>query len=143
FSNSAARFRTACCTAPTLSTPTSAAAAMPASDTSTAAIAALRPKTRIVSAPEICLWSATLRLLAAILHHGRPNARARLAPDRHRADVRGGRVLCPARHHGQISESSYEHAGSRVGALHRRIPVSVHRVESVDPPRPAPHHASG
>jgi hypothetical protein len=36
----------------------SAAAAMPASDTSTAAIEMVRPKARIVSSPWKCQWSA-------------------------------------------------------------------------------------
>ena len=56
--NSAANGRTAFCTAPTLSTRMSAAAAMPASDTSTAAIETVRPKARIVSSPWKCQWSA-------------------------------------------------------------------------------------
>src|SRR5205085_8448229 len=115
FSNSAARFRTAFCTAPTLSTRTSAASAMLANDVSTAAIATLPAKARIVSAPWICLLSAILRPIAPILHHARSIARARIAAHRHRADVRGGDVLRHARHDGEISQPLYEHARSGVG----------------------------
>src|SRR5262245_8797159 len=141
---SAARPRTAFCTAPTLSTRMSAAAAgsageaMPASESSTAAMGASGPNLRIVSSPWKC--QTILRPIAAILHHVRPRiARARFAPHRHRADVRGGGVLRHARYDGQISQSLYEHAPGGVGALHRRIRVPVHRVESMDAARPHAH----
>src|SRR4030088_3050778 len=143
---STASGRTAFCTAPTLSTVISAAAAMPASDTSIAAIDKVRRKARIVSSPRKCQWSAI------ILHptpdrtdppHARRRiAPARFAPHRHRADVRGGGVLCDARHDSEISQPLHEHAADRVGALHRRIPVPVHRVESMDDARVDAHDAA-
>src|SRR5499433_1357030 len=141
---SAASALTAFCTAPTLSTRMSAAPAMPVSEISVTATQAFRPKVRIVSSPRKCQMSAILRLAASILHHApRRIARARFAPYRHRADVRGGGVLCHARHHREISQSLHEHAAGGVGALYRRVPVPVHRVESVDPPRSDPHQSAG
>src|SRR5262249_49071689 len=63
-------------------------------------------------------------------------ARARRAPHRYRADVRSSGVLCHARHHGEIPQPLHEHAASGVGALYRRVPVPIHRVQSVDAPGP-------
>src|SRR5262245_58447006 len=70
-------------------------------------------------------------------------ARARFAPHRHRADVRGGGVLRHARHDRQIPQSLHEHAPGGVGALHRRVRVPVHRVESMDTARSHAHHPPG
>src|SRR6516162_7125414 len=84
------------------------------------------------------------QLVATILHHAlRRIARARFAPHRHRADVRGGGVLCHARYHREISQSLHEHAAGGMGALYRRVPVPVHRVEPVDPPGSHPHQPAG
>src|SRR5262249_8250340 len=141
---SAASVLTAFCTAPTLSTRMSAAAAMPVSEISVTAMQAFRPKLRIVSSPRKCQMSAILRPVRTILHHAlRRIARARFAPHRHRADVRGGGVLCHARYHREISQSLHDHAAGGVGALHRRVPVPVHRVESVDAPWSHPHQPAG
>src|SRR5262245_47232140 len=141
---SAASALTAFCTAPTLSTRMSAAAAMPVSEISVTATQGSGPKLRIVSSPRKCQMSAILRLVASILHHApRRIARARFAPHRHRADVRGGGVLCHARYHREISQSLHEHAAGDVGALYRRVPVPVHRVESMDPPGSDPHQPAG
>src|SRR5262249_41854656 len=141
---SAASVLTAFCTAPTLSTRMSAAPAMPVSEISVTAMQVVRPKLRIVSSPRKCQMSAILRPIASILHHApRRIARARFAPHRHRADVRGGGVLCHARHHREISQSLHEHAAGGVGALYRGVPVPVHRVESMDPPGSDPHQSPG
>src|SRR5262249_5748865 len=51
-------------------------------------------------------------------------------------------MLCAARYHGEVPQSAYEHARSGVGALHRRVLVSFHRVESVDAAGPRPHAAT-
>src|SRR5262249_48039307 len=139
--NSEARFRTACCTAPTLSTRISAAPAMLADEISVTAMEATRPKLRIVSSPWNC--QMIIRPLASILHHAaRRIPRARFAPHRHRADVRGGGVLRPARYDGKISQPLYEHAAGRVGALYRRFPVPVHRVQPLDASGLDPHEAT-
>src|SRR5262244_1031868 len=141
---SAASAPTAFCTAPTLSTRMSAAPAMPVSEISVTATQAFPPKLRIVSSPRKCQMSPILRPIASILHHApRRIARARFAPHRHRADVRGGGVLCHARYHREISQSLHEHAAGGVGALYRRVPVPVHRVQSMDPPRSDPHQSAG
>src|SRR5262245_56590294 len=141
---SAASVLTAFCTAPTLSTRMSAAPAMPVSEISITAMQAFRPKVRIVSSPRKCQMSAILSLVASILHHApRRIAGARFAPHRHRTDVRSGGVLCHARYHREISQSLHEHAAGGVGALYRRIPVPVHRVESMDPPGSHPHQPAG
>src|SRR5262249_46238128 len=127
---SAASVLTAFCTAPTLSTPMSAAPAMPLSEISVTAKQTVPPESPIVSSPRKCQMSAILRLIASILHHApRRIARALFAPHRHRADVRSGGVLCHARYHREISQPLHEHAAGGVGALYRRIPVPVHRVE--------------
>src|SRR5499433_4534687 len=140
---SAASALTAFCTAPTLSTRMSAAPAMPVSEISVTAMQAFPPKLRIVSSPRKCQMSAILRL-RTILHHAAGRiARARFAPHRHRTDVRGGGVLCHARHHREISQSLHEHAAGGVGALYGRVLVPVHRVESVDPPGSDPHEPAG
>src|SRR5438552_5076802 len=139
--NSVASSLTACCTAPTLSTRMSAALAMLAREISVTAMEAIRPKLRIVSSP----WNCQMIIgpLASILHHAaRPIPRARFAPHRHRADVRGGRMLCPARHHGKISQPLHEHAASGMGALYRRVPVPIHGVQSVDATGLDPHQAA-
>src|SRR5262249_47112764 len=141
---SAASVLTAFCTAPTLSTRMSAAPAMPVSEISVTAMQAFRPKLRIVSSPRKCQMSAILRPIASILHHAlRRIARARFAPHRHRADVRGGGVLRHARYHREISQSLHEHAAGGMGALYRRVPVPLHRVESMDPPGSHPHQPAG
>src|SRR5262249_3818568 len=135
--NSVASSRTASCTAPTLSTRMSAAPAMPISGISITAAETIRPKIRIVSSPRRCHMCAIIRPLAPILHHApRRIARARRAPHRYRADVRSSGVLCHARHHGEIPQPLHEHAASGVGALYRRVPVPIHRVQSVDAPGP-------
>src|SRR5262249_36199532 len=141
--NSVASSRTACCTAPTLSTRISAAPAMPISGISITAAETIRRKIRIVSSPRRCHMCAIISPLASIHHHApRRIARARRAPHRHRADVRGGGVLCPARHHGEISQPLHDHAASGVGALYRRVLVPVHRVQSVDAPGLDAHQAA-
>src|SRR5262245_47070552 len=116
---------------------------MPATDISVAAIVTIRPSPRIVSSPGKCQLSTILRPIESILHHAGCIPRARSAPDWHRADVRGGRVLRGTRHDREIPQPLHGHAAGRMGALYRRVPVSVHRVESMDPTRPDAHRQAG
>ena len=61
---------------------------------------------------------------------------ARSAPHRHRADVRRGGVLRLPRYDGEIPQPVHGDAAGGVGALHRRVPVAVPGVESVDASQP-------
>src|SRR5271165_1183886 len=112
---------------------------MPRGGISVAAIMTIRPKARIVSSPHMLMVRHPTRGALDPPPHARPRgARAHAEAYRHCAHVRRSRVLCRARYHGKIPQSAYEHAAGGVGALHRRIPVPVPALESLDPA--AAHH---
>ena len=118
---------------------------MPATDISVAAIVTIRPKARALCLlPGNANCPRSLRPIESILHHAGCLPRARSAPDRHRADVRGGGVLRLARYDGEISQPLH---GTRCRWCGRATPARscspLIVSNPMDPSRPDAHRPAG